>query len=216
EGAGNAYAEEISGNGLFTLAAALRRNELDFDRFYRTMPQSEADRILRTMGMQRRPLSDLSAQALKGAANHAWPFIRRPRNVVLISAESLSASFLGAYGDSRGLTPRLDAIAKQGLLFSHAYATGTRTVRGVEALSLGTPPVPGQAIVRRPQNEHLATLGEVLGSQGFKPYFFYGGYGYFDNMNAYFGGNGYKVIDRTDMAHMRGCTSPPGLMTDGL
>ncbi|MFX4963506.1 sulfatase-like hydrolase/transferase, partial [Acinetobacter baumannii] len=44
-----------------------------------------------------------------------------------------------------------------------------------------------------------ATLGEVLGAQGFKPYFFYGGYGYFDNMNAYFGGNGYKVIDRTDM-----------------
>jgi len=199
EGAGNAYADEISGNGLFTLAAAMRRNELDFDRFYRTMPQSEADRILRTMGMQRRPLSDLSAQALKGAANHAWPFTRRPRNVVLISVESLSASFLGAYGDSRGLTPRLDAIAKQGLLFSHAYATGTRTVRGLEALSLGTPPVPGQAIVRRPQNEHLATLGEVLGSQGFKPYFFYGGYGYFDNMNAYFGGNGYKVIDRTDM-----------------
>src|SRR3989344_2966568 len=199
EGAGNAYADEISGNGLFTLAAAMRRNELDFDRFYRTMPQSKADRILQTMGMQRRPLSDLSAQALKGAANHAWPFTRRPRNVVLISVESLSASFLGAYGDSRGLTPRLDAIAKQGLLFSHAYATGTRTVRGLEALSLGTPPVPGQAIVRRPQNEHLATLGEVLGSQGLKPYFFYGGYGYFDNMNAYFGGNGYKVIDRTDM-----------------
>ena len=63
EGAGNAYADEISGNGLFTLAAAMRRNELDFDRFYRTMPQSEADRILPTMGMQRRPLSDLSAQA---------------------------------------------------------------------------------------------------------------------------------------------------------
>lgn len=199
EGAGNAYADEISGNGLFTLAAAMRRNELDFDRFYRTMPQSEADRILRTMGMQRRPLSDPSAQTLRGVANHAWPFTRRPRNVVLISVESLSASFLGAYGDSRGLTPRLDALAKQGLLFSHAYATGTRTVRGLEALSLGTPPVPGQAIVRRPQNEHLATLGEVLGAQGFKPYFFYGGYGYFDNMNAYFGGNGYKVIDRTDM-----------------
>lgn len=59
--------------------------------------------------------------------------------------------------------------------------------------------MPGQAIVRRPHNEHLATLGEVLHPQGMQPYFFYGGYGYFDNMNAYFAGNSYKVIDRTDI-----------------
>src|SRR3546814_20867363 len=38
----------------------------------------------------------------------------------------------------------------------------------------------------------------VLAQQGIKPYFIYGGYGYFDNMNAYFRGNGYRVIDRTD------------------
>jgi phosphoglycerol transferase MdoB-like AlkP superfamily enzyme len=78
------------------------------------------------------------------------------------------------------------------------YATGTRTVRGLEALSLGTPPIPGQSIVRRPNNDGLATLGEVLRPQGFEPMFIYGGYGYFDNMNAFFQGNNYKVIDRTE------------------
>ena len=71
-------------------------------------------------------------------------------------------------------------------------------MRGLEALSLGTPPVPGQAIVRRPKNEHLTTIGELLEHQGFTSYFFYGGYGYFDNMNAYFGVNDYRVLDRTD------------------
>jgi phosphoglycerol transferase MdoB-like AlkP superfamily enzyme len=58
-------------------------------------------------------------------------------------------------------------------------------VRGLEALSLGTPPIPGQAIVRRPGNEHLATVGEILRRQGYDTFFIYGGYGYFDNMNAF-------------------------------
>ena len=78
------------------------------------------------------------------------------------------------------------------------FATGTRTVRGLEALSLGTPPIPGQSILRRPHNAHLNTLGEVLHDAGFAPLFIYGGYGYFDNMNAYFAANSYRVIDRTD------------------
>jgi phosphoglycerol transferase MdoB-like AlkP superfamily enzyme len=120
------------------------------------------------------------------------------RNVVLISVESLSAEDLGAFGNPQGLTPHLDRLAREGLLFTRLYATGTRTVRGLEALSLGTPPIPGQAIVRRPGNEHLATVGEILRRQGYETYFIYGGYGYFDNMNAYFAGNDYQVIDRTD------------------
>jgi phosphoglycerol transferase MdoB-like AlkP superfamily enzyme len=123
--------------------------------------------------------------------------------VLLISVESLSASFLGAYGDTRGLTPNLDRLAAQGLRFERLFATGTRTVRGLEALSLGTPPVPGQAIVRRPHNAHLSTVGGLLKQQGFSALFLYGGYGYFDNMSAYFDGNGYRVIDRTDFRSAR-------------
>ena len=63
---------------------------------------------------------------------------------------------------------------------------------------LGTPPVPGQSIVRRPGNAHLATIGEILELQGFATSFVYGGYGYFDNMNAYFDANDYRVVDRTE------------------
>ncbi len=62
-------------------------------------------------------------------------------------------------------------------------------MRGLEALSLGTPPIPGQAIVRRPGNDHLATLGEILRRQGCESLFLYGGQGYFDNMNAFCAGN---------------------------
>lgn len=195
-GAGNMYAEELAGNGLFTLAAAMRRNELDYDRFYRTIAQERADSILNELAVPRLA----SARPGRGSVAPApLPFIRRPKNVILISVESLSASFVGAYGATEGLTPQIDALARDGLKFERVFATGTRTVRGLEALSLGTPPIPGQSIVRRPGNEHLATLGEILAPQGMAPYFFYGGYGYFDNMNAYFAANRYQVIDRTDI-----------------
>lgn len=199
QGLGNAFAEELSGNGLMTLTSAMRRNELDYDKFYKTMDQQKADAILAKMQVKRPPLSQTSATAPSTDKPNPLPLLRQPKHVILISVESLSASFLGSHGNPKGLTPRMDALAKEGLQFTHLFATGTRTVRGLEALSLGTPPVPGQAIVRRPHNQHLSTLGELLKPQGVTPYFFYGGYGYFDNMNAYFDGNSYRVLDRTDI-----------------
>ena len=196
----NAYASELSGNGLFTLAAAAGRNELDYLKFYRTLPPQTASSVLAQLGVVHPLKSSLRlAEYEHDQAGTNELFLRTPKNLILVSVESLSASFLGSYGSNKELTPNLDALARGGLKFDNVYATGTRTVRGLEALSLGTPPVPGQAIVRRPHNDHLSTLGEVLKDQNFDAFFFYGGYGYFDNMNHYFDTNDYKVIDRTDI-----------------
>lgn len=197
----NAYANELAGNGMLTFGAALRRNELDYGRFYATLPADQADQILHDLGVERKPLGlalQPNPEENEKFDAQRLPLKRVPRNVVIITVESFSASFLGSFGNVNHLTPRIDALAKDGLLFTRLYATGTRTVRGLEAITLGTPPIPGQAIVRRPGNEHLATLGEVLRPQGFEPLFFYGGYGYFDNMNAFYQGNDYRIIDRTD------------------
>ncbi len=118
-------------------------------------------------------------------------------NVVLISVESLSAEYLGHFGNQRGLTPNLDRLADQGMLFTKMYATGTRTVRGLEALALSFPPTPGHSVVKRPNNENLTTIGEIFNDKGYQSLFLYGGYGYFDNMQHFFGSNGYRVVDRT-------------------
>ena len=198
---GNAYADELAGNGLFTFSAAMRRNELDYDRFYATMPQEDADRILAGLGVDRRPLRPPMAPkvvAHESTELHVPGMPAKPRHVVLIMVESLSAEFLGAYGSTRGLTPNLDRFAREGLKFTNAYATGTRTVRGLEAVSVGIPPVPGQSIVHRPDNDRLTTVGGLLEQQGYASSFVYGGYGYFDNMNSYFAGNDYQVVDRVD------------------
>src|SRR5574340_1691311 len=187
----NAYANELAGNGVMTFVAAFQRNELDYERFYATLPPVQADRILAGLGVEREPLSVVlrsrpdSEEKGERFDPQRLPFKRPPKNVVLISVESLSAKFLGSFGNPAGLTPRLDALARDGLLFTRLYRSEERRVRGLEALSLGTPPIPGQAIVRRPGNEHLATVGEILRRRGYETLFLYGGYGYFDNMNGY-------------------------------
>ncbi len=196
----NSYATELSGNGLFTIAAAQRRNELDYDKFYRTIPQAQANTALVALGVKRTSLGDARKADLSDEpATHVTPFSSKPKNIIMISVESLSAEFMDSYGGNKGLTPELDKLGKEGMKFDRLFATGTRTVRGLEALSLGTPPIPGQAIVRRPAHDHLSTMGELLKYQGFSTFFFYGGFGYFDNMNAYYAANNYHVVDRTDI-----------------
>lgn len=195
----NAYANELAGNGLFSFAAAFRRNELDYDKFYRTIPQSIADKQLLASGVRRLPLSkSLISDHNKTETSVLGPLKRRPKNVVLIMVESLSADYVGIYGNKENLTPNFDRIAGEGLVFDKVFAAGTRTVRGLDALTIAIPPIPGQAIVHRPKSDHLATLGEFLEAQHFSTFFIYGGYGAFDSMNTYFKGNDYNVIDRTD------------------
>jgi phosphoglycerol transferase MdoB-like AlkP superfamily enzyme len=117
----------------------------------------------------------------------------------VLSEESFGAEFVGAYGDERGLTPEFDALTKQGVLFTHAYATGTRTVRGLEAITASFPPIPSESILKRPGYENISTWGAVMRGLGYETSFIYGGYGTFDNMNAFYRANGFDVSDRTDM-----------------
>jgi phosphoglycerol transferase MdoB-like AlkP superfamily enzyme len=90
----------------------------------------------------------------------------------------------------------MDNWFHDGALFTHFYATGTRTIRGLEALTLSIPPTAGQSIVKRPDNEKLFNLGHVLQERGYDTAFLYGGMGYFDNMNAFYEGNGYRIVDQ--------------------
>jgi len=194
---GSDSANELAGNGVYEFFSAVRRNELSFERFYATIPVDEALAVVRNSlspasWVEHAPQGLERLEQGRGGEKHL--------NVVLVSVESLGAEFLGCYGDTRGLTPRLDALARESLWFTNVYATGNRTVRGLEALSLALPPTPGQSIVRRPKNEALYSLGSVFEDKGYSVLFAYGGYGYFDNMNAFFDANDYRVVDRTQIA----------------
>ncbi len=193
-------ANELAGNGIHEFFSAARRNELSFERYYASLPIADALETVRAgyAGTAWINPDDGGVERLEPGNGP-----ERRLNVVLISVESLGAEFLGAYGDPRGLTPNLDRLAKESLWFSRVYATGNRTVRGLEALSLSLPPTPGQSIVRRPNNGGLFTLGSVFEDKGYDTVFAYGGYGYFDNMNAYFEANNHRTVDRRSIPAAR-------------
>jgi len=189
----NQYVNELSGNGLYDFGFAFWNNQLDYDSFYKTLPLAKAEMIMHNI-MSKEPFTTTSRYTSRMVDNK---HPEQRMNVVLISVESLSAEFMGSFGNEQHLTPELDQLAKSGMLFTNLYASGTRTVRGLEALSLCIPPTPGQSIVKRPNNKNLFTLGSVFRSKGYSSRFIYGGYGYFDNMTEFFSNNGYLVTDRS-------------------
>ena len=193
----NRVANELTANGPSSFFNALRTNHLDYRAYYAT---GEHDRMLSIL---RDDLAGAGGE-LVNRSGVTRRFAARPEglgrlNVVVLAEESLGAEFVGAYGDGRGLTPEFDELAKQGLLFVHTYASGTRTVRGLEAMSASLPPIPGDSVVKRAGNAAVVTWGEVMQAQGYHTSFLYGGYGYFDNMNEYFAANGFVVSDRRDI-----------------
>lgn len=188
----NQYANELAGNGMYDFGFAFWNNQLDYDTFYQTIPLAKAAKILRN----ERSVKSTDTAALGTARDIIATEKENKMNVVMISVESLSADFLASFGNTQNITPHLDSLAKLGMLFTNLYASGTRTVRGLEALALSIPPTPGQSIVKRPDNKNLFTLGSVFRSKGYNSRFIYGGYGYFDNMNEFFSQNGYEVTDR--------------------
>ncbi|MCO7543332.1 LTA synthase family protein [Stutzerimonas nitrititolerans] len=196
---GNAYQRELASNGPFQFFAAFRNNELDYQQFYATLPEAEVAAQLR------REISEPNARFIGSDPLDIRRVIDNPGqpkalNVVLVTIESLSAKYMGSFGDTRGLTPNLDELRRQSLFFNNFYATGTRTDRGLEAITLSVPPTPGRSIVKRIGRESgFASLGQQLAAQGYDSAFLYGGRGYFDNMSAFFSGNGYRVVDQSSV-----------------
>jgi len=195
----NRVSNELGANGISSLFKAFLTNDLDYSRHYRTIDEDRAfllarDHLLTAGGAP--TAADPQDLNRSFAANPAG---LGKLNVVVIVEESLGAGFVGAYGDSRRLTPNFDRLAKSGLLFDNAFAAGTRTVRGLEAISTSFPPIPSESIIKRPGSEGIANWGRVMAENGYHTSFLYGGYGYFDNMNHFFAGNGFAVSDRSDI-----------------
>lgn len=185
--AANVYVNELQSNGLFRFYTAFVNSKLDYEKFYKTLPDQQALQVLNewygSEGSQnKRRVTDTLPEVHK--------------NIVLITVESLSASFLEHYGNKEGLTPHIDGLMADALVFNRLFAAGNRTVRGLEAVTLCLPPSPGESIIKRPDNADLFSTGKVLKEKGYKVQYFYGGNSYFDNMETFFSGNGYEIIDK--------------------
>ncbi|MCT4121841.1 sulfatase-like hydrolase/transferase [Elizabethkingia anophelis] len=190
----NLVVNELGKNGAFSFVTAFKSNELDYETFYPKLPEKVAYSIVKKNLLQENQkyttakYDDISR--LTTGNNEQKP------NIILIAIESFSADFLTEFGNKDHLTPNYEKLSNESIFFTNLYATGTRTVRGMEALTLSVPPTPGNSIVRRPNNQNLFSVSTIVKSKDYQPYFIYGGDGYFDNMNTFFGGQGFDIVDR--------------------
>ncbi|MBV2223350.1 MAG: sulfatase-like hydrolase/transferase [Cloacibacterium sp.] len=183
---GNIFQQEIAANGMVKFYEAFSNNTLDFFTFYPTVDQKTAEK---------NTLLPLGTTTLSRPITSDKPELQK--NVVLISIESLSAAYMKAYGYEESVTPFLDQLAQKSLFFTNLYATGNRTVRGLEALTLCIPPTAGESVIKREkENKNKFTTGSVFKSKGYSVKYLYGGYSYFDNMKDFYAGNGYEIVDR--------------------
>ena len=198
----NVFVQEIRANGVYKFYYAFTHSELDFFQFYPILPEEEARKTFFKHFIIPYPrFGECGTPQFIPIREFPYPVKRifeeeHKKNVVLISVESLSAEFMAAYGNTEGITPFLDSLAQKSIFLTNLYATGNRTVRGLEALTLCVPPTPGESIVKRKDNKDKFTTGSVFKSKGYSVKYLYGGYSYFDNMKDFFAGNGYDIIDR--------------------
>ncbi len=184
---GNVYVNELQANGLYKFYDAFVKNSLDYEQFYITRPEAEAEAFVH--GVYGSTGDNLHAVSAGGGSE-----IRR--NIVLVTIESMSASYMERFGNTESITPVLDSLYRLGMAFDRVYATGNRTVRGLEAVTLSLPPCPGQSIIKRPNNAGMHSTGALLREKGYNVTYFYGGNSYFDNMETFFSGNGYDIVDQ--------------------
>jgi len=193
----NHLANELAVSSTYTLfnAVYMSQNEVNAAKMYGAMDWSEVQtRMQRYMNQPTENFIDGGIPTLhrqKGTVS------ARPHNLVVLLLESLGADFVGSLG-GLPLTPNLDQLVSEGLWFTQLYATGTRTVRGLEAVVTGFPPTAAPSVLKLPASQrNFYTLGQLLKGHGYATEFIYGGVSNFDNMGKFFLENGFdRVIEQ--------------------
>ena len=190
----NISENELAKSGTYSFFAAYKSNELNFNEFYPTNNSDENYSILRNIITAENDSLITQKKDIKRLITNKG--IEQKPNIIFICLESLNAEFMPRFGDKETWATAIDSLARKSVFFTNIYATGTRTIRGIEAINLAIPPTPGRSIVKRANNENLFTVGEVLKQKGYTRNFMYGGDCHFDNMANFFGYNGFDIIDR--------------------
>lgn len=147
-------------------------NKSDSQNPFRYMSTAESDRICDSLFS----LQDSGTAVLTQ---------QRP-NIVLIVLESFTADLMEVLGGDKGVTPFLNQMAGESLLFTDIYATGFRTDIGLTGILTGFPSLAVRSILSYPEKAaQLPSLSSVLYKQGYATSFYYGGESEFFNIRSF-------------------------------
>lgn len=187
-------------NSVYSVAFALKQmgNEKNAAHMYGELPQSKVIDLVRAgTGL---PSERFTNNDIPTLVKRTPVYTGQPKNLVIILEESIGAQYVGALG-GLPLTPKLDALMDEGWAFEQLYATGTRSVRGIEAVVSGFTPTPARAVVKLDKSQtNFFTIASLLKQQNYQTQFIYGGESHFDNMKSFFLGNGFTdIVDFDDI-----------------
>jgi len=193
----NRVLNEVTKNSPYSVLYAIysTKNDANIGR-YGVMPIDQAiNRVKSRLNIH----NDLSQQRLNRVEPSHFKH-KKPKNLVLFIQESMGAQFVAATGGEQGITPNLNRLSREGLLFTDAYSNGTRSIRGLAGLIAGNYSVPGKGVLKRNKSQQgFFTISSLLEPYGYKTLFVYGGEARFDNMKSWFAGNGFdKIIEQKD------------------
>jgi phosphoglycerol transferase MdoB-like AlkP superfamily enzyme len=131
----NRYNDELAKTGIYSFFAAFRNNELSYKEFYNTIDPEEALSVVKESYKNDVLINPETSSIYRSTINS--DSLNKPLkpNVIFICIESLSGKYLSAFGSDLNITPNLDSLATKSVFFNNLYATGTRTIRGMEAIT---------------------------------------------------------------------------------
>lgn len=121
-------------------------------------------------------------------------------NIVFILLEGFTADVIPAFGGESGLTPIIDSLVGQGLIWPHFYANGDRTYKGLPSILNGFPTRPvGSIIQNNDLTSDIPSMTKSLQKKGYSSSFYYGGESEFANIKSYLINTGFeRIIDIRD------------------
>lgn len=120
---------------------------------------------------------------------------RQRPNILLIIWEGCAGHFVELTGGDKHITPCLNAIARESVVFTNCHAGSFRTDRGTVCILNGWLGFPTASIMKTPEKSRtLPSLALSLGKEGYRTDFWYGGDIGFTNMKSYLYESGYEKI----------------------
>ncbi|MBN2524737.1 MAG: sulfatase-like hydrolase/transferase [Bacteroidales bacterium] len=176
----NTFANHAAINLPWNIGFSLTNFEIS-DNPYQFLPADDAEKL---------------ASSFTKSENSYLQIIKKGKpNILLIVLESFSANATGCLNGQIQVTPNLDLLAKEGILFSKVYASGDRTDKAMPAIFSGYPSQPTTSIIKFPnKTQNLPGLPKTLKKYGYSTYFYYGGDIDFANYKSYLMNAGFETF----------------------
>ena len=116
-------------------------------------------------------------------------------NIIFILLESFTAELVESLGGEKGITPNMEKLVKEGILFEHIYAAAGRTDKGIVATFSAFPSQAIRSIMKQnSKQEKLPGIAQELAMNSYRTSFYYGGESEFFNMKSYILSHGFQTL----------------------